>query len=175
MHKLKEISSSYTGTGNSIDTGNQIIPVQMPWGYGSTAVLWAPEIDNLVQPLPDGGSRMQCVQVNSGAPLLLISVYMPCRGLSDNVEGYVDCLDQLYEIVEKYSPSHIVILGGDMNEDVVLRGQTARANPLKKLLAEAEMDTKSTTQTFVNPDGVFASTLDYVFYLKNFFRNKSGN
>ena len=168
LHKLKEISSSYTGTGKHVDTGNQILPVQMPRGYGGAAVLWKPEIDHSVQPLPDGGNRTQCVQVKDGTPLLLKSVYMPCRGLSDNVKDYVDCLDQLYEIVEKYSSSHIVILGGDMNEDLVLREQTARANHLKKFLAEAEMDTKSTTQTFVNPDGVFASTLDYVFYLKKF-------
>ena len=92
---------------------------------------------------------------------------MPCRGLIDNVDDYVDCLDQLYEIAEKYRSSHIVILGGDMNEDLVLRGQTTRGNYLEKFLAEAEMDTKSTTKTFVNPDG-FASTLDYVFYLKKF-------
>ena len=32
LHKLKEISSSYTGTGKSIDTGNLILPVQMPRG-----------------------------------------------------------------------------------------------------------------------------------------------
>ena len=66
---------------------------------------------------------------------------MPCRCLSDNVDDYVDCLDQLYEIVEKYRSSHIAILGGDMNEDLVLCGQITRGNHLEKFLAEAEMDT----------------------------------
>ena len=106
-----------------------------------------------------------CSSQRWNTPVIDISVHAL---ISDNVDDYVDCLDQLYEIVEKYRSSHIVILGGDMNEDLVLRGQTTGGNHLEKFLAEAEMDTKSTTQTFVNPDGVFASTLDYVFYLKKF-------
>ena len=51
------------------------------------------------------------------------SSFTTCRGLSDDIEDYSDCLDQLSEIVVKYNDSHNIVLGGDMNEDMVLRDQ----------------------------------------------------
>ena len=98
LRKLKSISNHYTGCGKAVDTGDPILPVQMPRGYGGTAILWKHDIDHLIQTLPDGGNRIQCVEVKGERPLLLISAYMPCRGLPDNVEDYNDCLDQLNEI-----------------------------------------------------------------------------
>ena len=119
LHKIKEISSSYTGCGKAVDTGEPIPPVQMPRGYGGTAIMWKHEIDHLIHVLQDGGNRIQCAELRGENPLLLISVYMPCRGLSDIVEDYNDCLDQLREILLKFSCSHTILLGGDMNEDMM--------------------------------------------------------
>ena len=67
-------------------------------------------MDHLIQVLPDGGNRIQCVELKGEDPLLLVSAYMPCRGLSDNIDDCSDCLDQLGEIVSKYSTSHIIVL-----------------------------------------------------------------
>lgn len=168
LHKLKEINSYYSGCGKAVDTGNPIPPIQMPRGYGGVAILWRHEIDHLIQVLPDGGNRIQCVELKGDKPLILVSVYMPCRGLSDNVDDYGDYLDQLREIVAKYSSSHIIVLGGDMNEDLMLRGQSFRAQLLKNFLNESELDTVNTGKTYSNPEGVLTSTLDYIFYSKEF-------
>ena len=45
-----------------------------------------------------GGNRIQCVTIRAQKPILLISTYMPCKGVSDNYEAFSDCLDQLNEI-----------------------------------------------------------------------------
>ena len=167
LHRIKEISSCYTGCGKAVDTGDPILPVQMPRGYGGTAIMWKHDIDHLIHILPDGGNRIQCVELKGEKPLLLVSVYMPCRGLSENIEDFSDCLDQLSEIVAKYNGSHNIVLGGDMNEDMVLRDHTVRAQLLKSFVKDSLLDTKHTSQTYSNPAGVLVSTLDYIFYSKD--------
>ena len=129
--------------------------------------MWKHEIDHLIHVLQDGGNRIHCAELRGENPLLLISVYMPCRGLSDNVEYYNDCLDQLREILLKFSCSHTILLGGDMNEDMILRDQTIRAQLLKSFVKDNLLETINTCQTYCNPDGVLISTLDYIFYSKD--------
>ena len=63
LHILNEISNIYCGTGKAVDTGDPILPVQMPRGYGGVGVLWKKEIDHLIQVQQDGGNRIQCIEV----------------------------------------------------------------------------------------------------------------
>ena len=88
-----------TGKGKAVDTNDHILPVQMPRGYGGVAVLWKKRISHLVSPIPDGGNRLQGIKVAGVKPVLLLSVYMPCRGIKDNIEEFEDCLAQLDEIL----------------------------------------------------------------------------
>ena len=61
LHRLNTVSSEYIGQGKAVDIGDPILPLQMPRGYGGTAVLWKRGIDHLMVGLPDGGNRIQCV------------------------------------------------------------------------------------------------------------------
>ena len=90
LHRLNSVSSDFIGQGKAVDTGDPILPLQMPRGYGGTAVLWKRGIDHLIVVLPDGGNRIQCVELRGAESLLLISVYMPCKGLQGCVENYED-------------------------------------------------------------------------------------
>ena len=71
------------------------------------AVLWKKSISHLVSPIPDGGNRLQDIEVARVKPVLLLSVYMPCRGIKDNIEESEDCLAQLDEILQKYGNTTI--------------------------------------------------------------------
>ena len=44
-------------------------------------------------------------------PHFLISTYMPCKGVNDYYEAFLDCLNQLNEILLKYGDTHDVVLG----------------------------------------------------------------
>ena len=48
LHRLNEISDLCVGRGKSVDTGDPILPVQMPRGYGGTAILWKKQIDHVI-------------------------------------------------------------------------------------------------------------------------------
>ena len=39
LHKLNEISEIFNGVGKAVDTGNPILPIKMPRGYGGVGVL----------------------------------------------------------------------------------------------------------------------------------------
>ena len=50
------------------------------------------------------------------APVTIINVYMPCRGLKLSDELFCETLDELSEIIEKYSTSsNIILVVGDLN------------------------------------------------------------
>ncbi|MEW8545272.1 MAG: hypothetical protein AB2693_17245 [Candidatus Thiodiazotropha sp.] len=68
LEKLNTVSEYFNGCGKAVDTGNPILPVQMPRGYGGTAVLWRKSIDHLVTALPDGCNRIQCIEVSCQVP-----------------------------------------------------------------------------------------------------------
>ena len=97
------------GTGKAVDTEDPILPVQMPRGYVGVAILWKITIDHLVRVLPDGGKRIQCVELLTQQPALVISVYMSCKGLHDNVDEFQDSLAQLQEIIQKFKSSHFIL------------------------------------------------------------------
>ena len=112
LSNLASICDSLTGTGKAVDTGDPILPVQMPRGYGGVAILWKKTVDHLVKGIPDGSNRIQCIEVQAQQPILVIAVYMPCKGLHDNADDFEDNLAQLHEIMQKYKNSHQILLGG---------------------------------------------------------------
>ena len=68
----------------------------------------------------DGTERIQCVEINSNndTKFLVASVYLPSKRSHDYVDEFYDCIDQLYEIYQKYQGTHKIIIGGDLNEDL---------------------------------------------------------
>ena len=71
--------------------------------------------------------KMYCFRKNSDFPFsnqkiitLIISAYLPTRG-NYEVDVFMDCIDQLYEIFQKFKDTHDILIGGDMNEESSLR------------------------------------------------------
>ena len=160
---LNTVCPKYIGCGKAVDTGSPILPVQMPRGYGGVGILLKDSIDHLVTKILDGGNRIQCIEVKSQKSMLLISAYMPCRGLRDNVDEFQDCLAQLQELIEKYSDTHLIVLGGDFNENLYVSQDSTRLLSLRKFLDECKLTTQLTDRTFISNAGVDTSTIDYIF------------
>ena len=158
------MSSDFIGQGKTVDTGDPIHPLQMPRGYGGTTVFWKRGIDHLIVVLPDGGNRIRCVELRGAEPLLIISVYMPCKGPQWCVENYEDTLTQLNEIVIKYSESYRIIIGVDFNGDITEPHNSKRSLLLQQFLTESNMSYESVGKTYINPNGVETSKIDHIFY-----------
>ena len=68
------------------------------------------------------------------------------------------------EIVIKYSESHRIIIGGDFNEDNTEPNNSKRSLLLQQFLTESNMSYESVGKTYINPNGVETSTINYIFY-----------
>ena len=82
------------------------------------AFLWNSEIDNLITVIPGSGERLQCVEFsgNFSKPILIVSAYLPTACCNSD-GSFMDCTDQLAEIHSKFSPTHDILIGGDLNVD----------------------------------------------------------
>ncbi|KAH3820468.1 hypothetical protein DPMN_122214 [Dreissena polymorpha] len=68
-------------------------------------------MDHLVIKLNEDYQRIQCVEIST-------EVYMPSRNTHQSEIEFQECTDQLREIIVKYSSSHEIIIGGDINTDL---------------------------------------------------------
>ena len=80
----KDLGDDIQGIGKFVDSNNPISPVQKPRGYGGVAIVWRKDLDKYIKPIPDGGNRIMGVLLQSTpCSTLLLSVYMPCKGIRD--------------------------------------------------------------------------------------------
>ena len=91
------------------------------------------EIHHLIKPYKDGNERIQCIEFkdNNQRSLLIVSVYLPTKGCHD-LDEYIDSIDQLFEIYQKYNLTHDIIIGGDINEDLTKKSNDYRTNYIKQ-------------------------------------------
>ena len=121
-------------------------------------------MDKLVKNVPDGGNRIQCIEIKTEEPLLLVSIYCPSKNSPDNTDSFDDCFDQLFEIVQKVKDTHMIIIGGDFNEDIAKGLRSDRLKIVTNFMSECELVTQFKGPTFINVHGQEVSELDYFMY-----------
>ncbi|CAG2245612.1 unnamed protein product [Mytilus edulis] len=127
----------------------------------------AKSIDHLIKPLSEGSEKMQCIEIlsNSAHNLLLVSVYLPSKGSRDHVEEFLECIDQLYELYQKYYGTHDIIIGGDLNEDLNDTATSSKRNRyLRNFISECNLSFNNAGKTFIKASGVECSELDYFLH-----------
>ncbi|CAG2245676.1 EIF4G [Mytilus edulis] len=162
---IGELFNKTSWTCKSVDENNPIPPTQKPRGYGGVAILWKQHLDHLVEKINDGSERIICIKINvKPKPILLICAYMPCRGSKQANEQFKECLDQLHEIILKYSDTCTPVLCGDWNCDLMkTTNKSARIKELEDFISSKKLMFKPTPLTFIHPNGNETSTIDYIF------------
>ncbi|MES9904479.1 MAG: reverse transcriptase domain-containing protein [Sedimenticola sp.] len=161
LHLLNEVNDQYIGSGKSVDMNDPIAPVQMPRGYGGVAILWNKNINHLVTDLDLGNERIKCIEIEAQKPILIMCVYMPCRGSKDNYLDFQDCIAQIHEIIQTFQHTHRILIGGDLNESALTIADNRRSRCLHQFLRENELVTWETDCTFIHPNGKDSSTIDF--------------
>ena len=101
----------------------------------------------------------------SPKPILLVSVYMPCRGQNaDNVLEFIDCTEQLNSIYQMYGCSHNILVGGDINENISVLNSGRRNRVFRNFVTDNELQFTDLGKTFLNAEGVEVSKIDYFLY-----------
>ncbi|KAK3087817.1 hypothetical protein FSP39_011014 [Pinctada imbricata] len=158
---LNDLASQIRGIGKAVDDDNPISPIQKPRGYGGVAILWKDELDSKIEVLKDGSNRIQCIRVKTTSqPILLVSIYLPAKGCRTNPQDYLDCMDQLQEILDKYQDHHICI-GGDFNEHLTTSNNSERIRCVRQLISDNQLQSLTYGSTFIHPNGKDSSEIDY--------------
>lgn len=168
LNLLDEINEQFMTSGKSVDHYNPKSPAQIPRGYGGVAIIWNKNIDHIVNDLDIGRERINCIEFLLQRPMLIVSVYMPCNGEKDNYYSFMECVEQLQEIIYKYRDSHDIIIGGDFNENATQQLGTKRSKCLHKFLSDNNLVTRKTENTFIHSNGRDTSLIDFIVYQETF-------
>jgi hypothetical protein len=113
--------------------------------------------------------------VNSGSlsimlliKLLLVSIYMPCKGAPNNINDFQECVDILFEIVQTFGTSHTIIFGGDFNENLLTISNSARSKYILDFMRECNFLTDNVSKTFRLSNGKDSTAIDYILYSEQF-------
>ena len=69
----------------------------------------------------------------------MVSVYLPTKGCHD-LDEYIDSIDKLFEIYQKYNLTHDILIGGDINEDLTKNSNDYRVNYIKLFVIECHLE-----------------------------------
>ncbi|CAC5415512.1 unnamed protein product [Mytilus coruscus] len=171
LNMLNEIHSKYIGIGKSVDTDDPLPPIQMPRGYGGVAILWRKELDPLISTLKAGNSRIQCIEIEGDPNIIIVSLYLPCKGPTNSTQQLLECIDQLNEIVCTYSNTHQIIIGGDFNEDIINGASSQRKKYINDFMKDHELSSNETGLTFIHSNGKDATAIDFILYQNKYLEN----
>ena len=102
LDQINDICENICYAAKGVDMSNPVLPTQMPRGYGGIAIIRKKIINHLIHELPEGNERTQCVELKeaNGNKFLVVSVYLPAKGGKMATEDYLDCIQQLYDILQ---------------------------------------------------------------------------
>ncbi|CAC5361741.1 unnamed protein product [Mytilus coruscus] len=146
------------------DTNDPLDSFQLPIGRGGVSVLWPSQWSSRIKKLKDGNERIIAILITATKDICLINSYMPTHN-SDSLSEYTECLDIIYDIIQKYENTHKIVLAGDLNGTL----QTSRTNKHDKMLRNfaKNMNLKTgvelvNTHTFFHHAGNSSSQIDYI-------------
>ncbi|CAC5411732.1 unnamed protein product [Mytilus coruscus] len=171
LNMLNEIHSKYIRIGKSVDTDDPLPPIQMPRGYGGVAILWRKELDPLISTLKAGNSRIQCIEIEGDPNIIIVSLYLPCKGPTNSTQELLECIDELNEIVCTYSNTHQIIIGGDFNEDIINGASSQKKKYINDFMQDHELSSNETGHTFIHSNGKDATAIDFILYQNKYSEN----
>jgi exonuclease III len=115
IHLISEVHGEINYVGKGVDINDPLLPVSMPKGYDGVGVIWRKEIDHIIRPLEDRSEKIQCIEIhgNKNSRLQVISVYLPAKGSKNHVTEFQECIDEIYELIQKYGNTHKIINKGN--------------------------------------------------------------
>ncbi len=139
-------------------------------GYAGTAILWKNSVDHAVEPIEDGSHRVCAVRISAtDRQLILINSYMPTQGADKAKSDYDEILDEIHEIMVKYS-DHSLIWTGDINASTNREHPTSNDKKFRKLCQEDGLRVcplQSDQPTFHHFNGSSTSRIDLFIQRRN--------
>ena len=164
LDRLDGIFPGVVSHAKAVDEIDPISPLQVPRGYGGTAILFLNSWTFRSNKHEDGNHRITTLTTDTSPKLCIVSVYLPCRGNSRQ-EDFKASLDLLEEICNKFA-EHVIFICGDLNASLSRNPPNDRDNLLKSFVQSMGLTSQQNgTPTFFHENKEQSAELDYI--LKN--------
>ncbi|CAG2228458.1 unnamed protein product [Mytilus edulis] len=118
----------------------------------------------MLKKLKDGNERVIAILITTSQDICIINTYMPTCNTDSQYE-YRECLDIVYDIIQKYQESHKIILCGDLNGTLLDSRNNKHDKILKSFVSEMGLSTgvdKDERHTFFHHAWSSSSQIDYI-------------
>ncbi len=131
---MKDLIPNLHAHTRSVDEYCNISAVERPRGHGGVATLWSERLNLYARRCDEGNERVlvTCFEIPDN-PICCINCYLPSGNSA--AQAYAECIDILHEVITKYSQSHLVLIAGDLNADI-MRRESIKERLLKDLINE---------------------------------------
>lgn len=107
---------------------------------------------------------MIAVTITSDVNICLINAYLPTQGPDFQFE-YTECLDIIFDVIDKHQISHKIILCGDLNGTLLDSMSNKHDTLLKKFVSETKLyyhKERNNKPTFHHHAQTSTSQIDYI-------------
>ncbi|CAC5379561.1 unnamed protein product [Mytilus coruscus] len=112
-----------------------------------------------------------CIEIEGDSNIIIVSLYLPCKGPTNSTQELLECIDQLNETVCTYSNTHQIIIGGDFNEDIINGASSQRKKYINDFMQDHELSSNETGLTFIHSNGKDATAIDFILYQNKYSEN----
>ena len=84
---------------------------------------------------------------------------------------FQECIDEIYELIQKYGNTHKILIEGDLNEDLNNASGSKRNNYLREFINEGQLKFNM-SKTFTNANGIECLEIDYFLHNLSISSNK---
>ena len=104
------------------------------------------------------------IELGFSPKIYIASIYLPCRG-NHTIQAFVDILDEISEIIPKYSNLGALILCRDFNASLTRDPQNERDKLFKAFYKDNNLTTMQNGEpTFIHSNGEVKSEIDYILF-----------
>ena len=138
--------------------------LETPRRKGGIAFVWKKELDDRIDLVYEGNSRIQAIQLSTSQneKIIIVNTYMPTNGSENHIQKYQEILEEIRELLVKYSKYHFIWLG-DLNGSL-LRSTYAHDKILRSFIHEMELSPagECDDMTFHHFNNKSHSQIDYI-------------
>ena len=137
-----------------------------PRGYAGVATIWSPRLNDAMEELPDGGTRVLVNQLSTPQGLItIVNSYMPTDGCKEKDTDYQAVLDEIQEISTKYQTHSTIIWAGDVNASFRRKKPNKNDTSLQRFCKDMGFTSKIADEevsTFHHFNGTSKSQIDHI-------------
>ena len=106
-----------------MDEYEQLSPEYCPRGHGGTAIIWRKALSPYIKTSTEGNERILVATLNlpKTSPVCMICCYLPSGESREAIDTFTDDIAVINELLEKYSGTYSLVIGGDLNADLLNR------------------------------------------------------